>query len=100
GLDPADVGLVEAHGTATPLGDSTELETLRAVFGASDHRPRAGLGSIKSMIGHAMPAAGAAGLIKTALAIHHGVLPPTLHVEDPNPDVEQTRFRLITEAEP
>lgn len=101
GLDPADVGLIEAHGTATPLGDSTELDTLRTVFGAAGSAaPRAGLGSIKSMIGHAMPAAGAAGLIKTALAIHHGVLPPTLHVEDPNADVEKTRFRLITEAEP
>jgi acyl transferase domain-containing protein len=64
GLDPAAVGLVEAHGTATPVGDRTELETLRTVFGAGRPagRPRAGLGSVKSMIGHAMPAAGAAGL--------------------------------------
>ncbi|MGN0064834.1 MAG: beta-ketoacyl synthase N-terminal-like domain-containing protein [Nocardioides sp.] len=100
GLDPAHVGLVEAHGTATPLGDRTELETLRAVFGGPDSRPRAGLGSIKSMIGHAMPAAGAAGLIKTALALHHRTLPPTLHVEEPNAAVADTRFRLVTEAEP
>ncbi|MCD6640051.1 MAG: acyltransferase domain-containing protein, partial [Nocardioides sp.] len=100
GLDPADVGLVEAHGTATPLGDRTELATLRTVFGAPGAGPRAGLGSIKSMIGHAMPAAGAAGLIKTALAIHHGVLPPTLHVEDPHPGVDATRFRLVERTEP
>ncbi len=100
GLDPATVGLIEAHGTATPLGDRTELETLHAVFGEASRGHRAGLGSIKSMIGHAMPAAGAAGLIKTALALHHAVLPPTLHVEDPNPAVARTRFRLITEAEP
>ena len=85
-LDPATVGLVEAHGTATPAGDEAELETLRLVFGkAESDEPRAGLGSIKSMIGHAMPAAGAAGLAKAALALHHQVLPPTLHADDPLP---------------
>ena len=52
------------------------------------------------MIGHAMPAAGAAGLIKAALALYHGVLPPTLHCDEPNPSVASTRFRLVTEAEP
>ena len=101
GLDPATVGLVEAHGTATPVGDATELETLRQVFGTADPgQPRAGLGSVKSMIGHAMPAAGAAGLAKAALAVFHGELPPTLGVRDPNPAVEMTRFRLIGEVEP
>ncbi len=101
GLDPATVGLIEAHGTATPVGDRTELETLRAVFGADDgSSPRAGLGSVKSMIGHAMPAAGAAGLAKAALAIFHGELPPTLHVDEPNEALADTRFRLITETEP
>ncbi|MGN6692901.1 MAG: 4'-phosphopantetheinyl transferase superfamily protein, partial [Aquihabitans sp.] len=101
GLDPATVGLIEAHGTATPVGDRTELETLRAVFGADDgSRPRAGLGSVKSMIGHAMPAAGAAGLAKTALAIFHGELPPTLHVDEPNEALADTRFRLLSETEP
>lgn len=100
GLDPATIGLLEAHGTATPLGDRTELETLRAVFGGPERGQRAALGSIKSMIGHAMPAAGAAGLVKTALALHHRVLPPTLHVDDPNPAVATTRFRLVTQAEP
>jgi acyl transferase domain-containing protein/phosphopantetheinyl transferase len=101
GLDPATVGLIEAHGTATPVGDRTELETLRTVFGADDgSRPRAGLGSVKSMIGHAMPAAGAAGLAKTALAIFHGELPPTLHVDEPNEALADTRFRLLSETEP
>ena len=101
GLDPSAVGLVEAHGTATPVGDRTELETLRTVFGpAHAGRPRAGLGSVKSMIGHAMPAAGAAGLIKAALAVYHGELPPTLHVEEPAAAVADTRFRLIAEVEP
>lgn len=101
GLDPAAVGLVEAHGTATAVGDRTELETLRTVFGPADAtRPRVGLGSVKSMIGHAMPAAGAAGLIKAALAVYHGELPPTLHVEEPAAAVADTRFRLVTEVEP
>lgn len=101
GLDPATVGLIEAHGTATPVGDRTELETLRTVFGADDgSRPRAGLGSVKSMIGHAMPAAGAAGLAKAALAIHYGQLPPTLHVDEPNEALADTRFRLLSEVEP
>jgi len=101
GLDPADVGLIEAHGTATPVGDRIELETLRTVFGAADaSRARAGLGSVKSMIGHAMPAAGAAGLAKAALAVFHGELPPTLHVDEPNTALADTRFRLITEVEP
>ncbi|WP_426575024.1 beta-ketoacyl synthase N-terminal-like domain-containing protein [Aquihabitans sp. McL0605] len=106
GLDPATVGLIEAHGTATPVGDRTELETLRTVFGerASGGRGGSGagpvLGSVKSMIGHAMPAAGAAGLAKAALAIFHGELPPTLHVEEPNEALATTRFRVLAEAEP
>ena len=101
GLDPALVGLVEAHGTATPAGDGAELESLREVFGTPDDgRPTAGLGSVKSMIGHTMPAAGAAGLAKAAFALHHGVLPPTLHVDEPHPGLAGGRFRLVTEAEP
>ncbi|MGE5185668.1 MAG: 4'-phosphopantetheinyl transferase superfamily protein, partial [Acidobacteriota bacterium] len=98
GLDPASVGLVEAHGTATPTGDEVELETLARVFGAASG-PRAALGSVKSMIGHAMPAAGAAGLVKTALALHHGVLPPSLHCDDPHPALAPTRFRVLARAE-
>lgn len=100
GLDPATVGLVEAHGTGTPAGDSAELETLRRFFGPADPATkRAALGSVKSMIGHAMPAAGIAGLIKAALAIHRGVLPPTLHCEEPRPALEATRFHLPSRAE-
>jgi acyl transferase domain-containing protein/phosphopantetheinyl transferase (holo-ACP synthase) len=98
GLDPAEVGLIEAHGTATPVGDRTEVETLRTVFGAEG--AAVGLGSVKSMIGHAMPAAGAAGLAKVALALHHRVLPPTLHAEVPNDALAGTRFRLLGAAEP
>jgi acyl transferase domain-containing protein/phosphopantetheinyl transferase len=100
GLDPASVGLVEAHGTATLAGDSAELETLRRVFGSAANGNRAVLGSVKSMIGHAMPAAGAAGLIKAALAVHQGTLLPTLHCEEPNAAVAATRFRTTGRAEP
>ncbi len=99
GLDPRApdaLGLLEAHGTATPAGDQVELETLRRVFGADG--PPIGLGSVKSMIGHAMPASGMAGFIKTALALHEAVLPPTLHVETPHPDLAGTRFRPVAEA--
>ncbi len=103
GLDPAEpgsVGLIEAHGTATPNGDATELETLARIFGPPGDGPAPGLGSVKSMIGHAMPAAGIAGFIKAVLALHRQRLYPTLHCEDPNPRIHQTRFRLVTETEP
>lgn len=88
---PADVAMIEAHGTATPTGDEVELSALAQFFG--DGAPAA-LGSVKSMIGHAMPAAGAAGLIKTALALFHGTVPPSLHCEEPNPALARTRFRV------
>jgi 3-oxoacyl-(acyl-carrier-protein) synthase/malonyl CoA-acyl carrier protein transacylase/phosphopantetheinyl transferase len=105
GRDPAAVGLVEAHGTGTPAGDEVELAALARFFGpapdpAPDGEPRAALGSVKSMIGHAMPAAGAAGLIKAALALHRGVLPPSLHCEEPHPQLARTRFRVLAAAEP
>jgi 3-oxoacyl-(acyl-carrier-protein) synthase len=100
GVDPKSIGLIEAHGTATPAGDEAELRTLAQFFGPAENGKRAGLGSVKSMIGHAMPAAGVAGLVKAALAVHHGVLPPTLHCEEPLPLVEQTRFRPLATAEP
>jgi acyl transferase domain-containing protein/phosphopantetheinyl transferase (holo-ACP synthase) len=102
GLDPASAELIEAHGTGTPTGDEVELQALGRFFGAGDPpgAPRAVVGSVKSMIGHAMPAAGAAGLIKAALAIHHGVLPPSLHCEEPSPGLARTRFRVLSAAEP
>ena len=105
GLDPAAhgaLGLLEAHGTATPAGDAAELATLAEVFGpAQPHRgERAVLGSVKSMIGHTMPAAGIAGLVKAALAVHHGVLLPTLHCDDPHPALAATRFRTLGSAQP
>ncbi|WP_326953389.1 beta-ketoacyl synthase N-terminal-like domain-containing protein [Amycolatopsis sp. NBC_01286] len=100
GLDPRDpdsLGLLEAHGTATPAGDAAELATLAEVFGQAGS---AVLGSVKSMIGHTMPAAGVAGLVKAALAVHHGVLLPTLHCDDPNPALDKTRFSTLDTARP
>lgn len=99
GTNPDHVGLIEAHGTATPAGDEAELATLGQFFGPTDGR-RAGLGSVKSMIGHTMPTAGIAGLIKTTLALHHETLPPTLHCDDPHAGLAATRFRIVSEAEP
>ena len=103
GISPDDVSLIEAHGTATPVGDRIEIQALRRVFGEGDGGlPRCALGSVKSMIGHTMPAAGMAGLIKTAFALYHKVLPPTLHCETPDPklELERTPFYLNREPRP
>ncbi|MEU8416529.1 beta-ketoacyl synthase N-terminal-like domain-containing protein [Amycolatopsis japonica] len=97
GIDPATIGLLEAHGTATPAGDAAELATIAEVFG-QEGEPTAVLGSVKSMIGHTMPAAGVAGLVKAALAVYHGVLPPTLHCENPHPALAATRFETLGAA--
>ena len=102
GIDPLTVGLVEAHGTGTPVGDVVEVEALRRVFPARQtESPRCALGSVKSMISHTVPAAGVAGLIKAALALHHKVLPPTL-CENPNPklQLEKSNFYINTETRP
>ncbi|GIJ67168.1 type I polyketide synthase [Virgisporangium ochraceum] len=82
-VSPADVGLVEAHGTGTAVGDRTELATLTAVFAGSAPGTVA-LGSVKSQIGHTKCAAGVAGVIKAALALHVGVRPPTTHLAEPH----------------
>ena len=103
GLDPAAgdaLGLLEAHGTGTPTGDAAELTTLAEVFGGPGDGERPVIGSVKSMIGHAMPAAGIAGLIKATLAVYHGVLPPTLNCDDPRAEMAKTRFAPIAAAKP
>lgn len=85
GVLPAEVGLVEAHGTGTVVGDRTELKTLTEVFTAGGAVPgQAGLGSVKSQVGHTKCAAGIAGVIKVAKALHHRVLPPTGQITAPN----------------
>ncbi|MCH8109554.1 MAG: acyltransferase domain-containing protein, partial [Chloroflexi bacterium] len=93
-----------AHGTATAAGDIAEIQALTKVFGVreADELPWCGLGTVKSMIGHTLPAAGIAGLIKTALALYHKVLPPTINCDEPNPKLEldKTPFYLNTETRP
>ncbi|WBC00004.1 beta-ketoacyl synthase N-terminal-like domain-containing protein [Solwaraspora sp. WMMA2080] len=103
GLDPTApdaLGLLEAHGTGTPTGDAAELVTVAEVFGGYQGGPRPVIGSVKSMIGHTMPAAGIAGLIKATLAVHRGVLPPTLHCGQPREEMAATRFAPIAAAQP
>ncbi|MCP4657075.1 MAG: AMP-binding protein, partial [bacterium] len=88
-VDPATVSYVEAHGTGTALGDPIELAALTRVF--REHTDRTGfcgIGSVKTNIGHTDTAAGAAGLIKTTLALEHGLLPPSLNFETPNPEID------------
>lgn len=85
GISAAAVGLVEAHGTGTVVGDKTELTALTNLFSRSGALPaQTHLGSVKTQIGHTKCAAGLAGLIKAALAVFHGVKPPTLHLQQPN----------------
>jgi len=102
GFSPARVGLIEAHGTGTVVGDRTEALALTTVMQQSGADLQScALGSVKSMIGHTKCAAGIAGLIKTALALHHKVLPPTL-VNQPNPTakLEESALYLNTEPRP
>ena len=101
GVEPASVGLIEAHGTGTRVGDAIEVKALREVFGEAE-QPTCALGSVKSQIGHTKAAAGSAGLIKAALALHHKVLPPTIKVNKPQDAVTsgKTPFYINSETRP
>ena len=103
GVTPDTVGLVEAHGTGTIVGDTTEISGLTSVYGDSGREGSwCALGSVKSMIGHTKAAAGAAGLIKAVMALHHKTLPPTIKVKEPNEAVTpgETPFYINTEKRP
>jgi acyl transferase domain-containing protein/acyl carrier protein len=89
GVEAEDISYIEAHGTATDLGDSIEMLALNEAFRAStDRKGFCAVGSVKTNLGHLETAAGVAGLIKTALALDHGQLPPSLHFENPNPKID------------
>lgn len=101
GIDPNTVELLEGHGTATKIGDKTELDAINEFFGLrEDDVPTRALGSVKSMIGHTMPASGAASLIKIALSLYHKILPPTLCDDDPNEGFAKSKFYLNTATRP
>ena len=97
GISAEDIGYVETHGTATPMGDVTEMEALKMAFN-TDKKQYCALGAIKSNIGHLDAAAGVAGFIKTVLMLKHRRIPPTIHFEKPNPriDFENSPFFVNT----
>ncbi|MGE5858426.1 MAG: polyketide synthase, partial [Solirubrobacterales bacterium] len=100
GLSPEMCSLVEGHGTSTAVGDVVEVESLSEAFSGAHLAPHSvALGSVKSNIGHLKGAAGAAGLLKAALSLHHKVLPPSLNFERPNPNIEwsSSPFAVNTE---
>ncbi|MBL9171344.1 MAG: aminotransferase class III-fold pyridoxal phosphate-dependent enzyme, partial [Verrucomicrobiales bacterium] len=103
GVSPDGIGYVEAHGTGTPLGDPIEVKALSQAFRQSTQRAQfCALGAVKTNIGHLEAAAGVTGLIKAALAVKHGLIPPTLHFTRPNPlcELERSPFYVPTELMP
>ena len=99
-VEPETITYIEAHGTATPLGNPIEVAALTQVFASHTEKKRfCALGSVKTNVGHLNTASGIAGFIKTVLALKHGLLPPSLHFEEPNPqiDFDNSPFYVNTE---
>lgn len=99
-VDPDSVQFVEAHGSGTTLGDPVEVAALEKVYGSPDRRGPCALGSVKSNLGHVGIAAGMAGLIKTILALKNRQIPPTLHFERPNPEIDFEKGSFLVNTEP
>ncbi|HEX3555022.1 MAG TPA: amino acid adenylation domain-containing protein, partial [Thermoanaerobaculia bacterium] len=100
-VEPGSIGYVEAHGTATPLGDPIELAALTEAFRAgTSRRSFCALGSVKTNIGHLNAAAGVAGLIKAVLALENRTIPPSLHFERPNPQIDLAASPFFVNAAP
>ncbi|MFI6217070.1 beta-ketoacyl synthase N-terminal-like domain-containing protein [Nocardia brasiliensis] len=103
GVTPSSITYVEAHGTGTRVGDPIEVAGLNQAFADGNSREQPCLlGSVKGNIGHTDAAAGIAGFIKTVLAVEHGIIPPSLHYSEPNPDIDFTAgpFAVVTEPTP
>lgn len=101
GYSPATVGCWEAHGTGTAAGDRAELETLATLLAEAEAPPAScAVGSVKTLIGHTKGAAGAAGLVKAALALHHRILPPHVGVNQPLPPLRDTNSPLMLHSKP
>ncbi|MCY1009272.1 beta-ketoacyl synthase N-terminal-like domain-containing protein [Nannocystis pusilla] len=98
-VDPADIDYVELHGTGFPQGDATETAALGAVLGGAARSRPCAVGSVKTNLGNLEPAAGIASVIKVCLALHHGELPPTLHLERVNPTIDLAGLGLAAQTE-
>ena len=103
GVRPYEIDYIEAHGTATAIGDPMEVAALARVFGNDPLREKpCGIGSVKGNVGHLDPAAGVTSLIKVALALHHSEIPPSIHFEQPNPAInfDAAGMRVVNANEP
>ncbi|MEO0366666.1 MAG: type I polyketide synthase, partial [Pseudomonadota bacterium] len=98
-VDPATIGLIETHGTATPMGDPIEIEALKRAFAGVDKVGHCAIGSVKTNIGHVVHAAGAAGFIKAVMSVRDGVLPPSLFFEQENPKLGLADSPFFVNAE-